>query len=116
MSNTTILDRNDIQMAKAAVAAYKQTCISLYAQLTNTINALRQSGFIGDASNGFDAFYAAIAPALDANLCGDGNSVTTLLDKLLTSVESALLDTVDPDLDKANRGAADPQTANVAQN
>ena len=113
----TILDTNDIQQAKNAVNTYQTTCVGLHQQLTGIINDLRKTYFIGDASNGFDAFYQAVLPALSSNLCGDSNSVTAMLNQLLDAVEKALLQTVDPQLDQANRSAANGQsTPNADQN
>lgn len=112
MPNTsTILDRTNIKQAKTAVQTYKDTCVELHTTLVNTITTLRTNGFIGDASDGFDTFFTTIEPALGVNLCGDTNSVTAMLDQLLTAVEKALMDTVDNDLKNANSKAASADSA-----
>lgn len=108
----TILDQSNIQQAKAAVNTYRDTCSSLYSQLTSTINDLRAASFIGDASNGFDVFYSQVTPALSTNLYGEDESVTAMLIQLLDAVEKALLRTVDPELGDANKNAAN-NTENV---
>lgn len=102
----TVLDRQDIVNAKNAVAAYKATCDTLFTNLTNTITTLQASGFIGDASSGFTTFYTAVQPALSSNLTGETNSVTAMLNELLAGVEQSLMNTVDPQLQSANAGAA----------
>lgn len=108
----TVLDRNDIVAAKNAIAAYKNTCKTEFTNLKNEIDTLRQTHFIGDASTGYDAFFTTIAPALSANLYGDGNSVTALLEQLLDAIEQALMNKADVDLGNANKNAANNQ--NVA--
>lgn len=118
MATTTILDQSNIQQAKAAVDTYRTTCTQLHNTLTTTINELRASSFIGDASNGFEAFYAEMEPALSSNLYGPEASVTAMLDQLLDAVSKALLGTVDPELGQANRNATkntdNTATANIS--
>ena len=82
----TILDKTIITNAKAAVNTYRTECDKLTGQLQGIIDNLRKDGFIGDASNGFDAFYSQVSPALTTNLTGTDNSVTAMLDQLLDAV------------------------------
>ena len=114
MANTTILDQSDIQKAKAAVDTYRDTCRTLHTTLTNTINGLCDTYFVGDANNGFKEFYAQMEPALSSNLYGEQASVTAMLDQLLDAVSKALLGTVDPDLGNANRNATKNGANNTA--
>ena len=102
----TILDKQNITQAKTAISTYSSTCSQLYNELSKVIAELRKTHFIGDASNGFDVFFAQVSPALSSNLYGSDNSITLMLNQLIDAVDKALLDTVDPDLGKANQNAA----------
>lgn len=100
----TVLATENISEAKAAIIAYRNTCESIFAKLQNEITALTSSDFIGDASTGYADFFAQITPALTTNLTGTSESVTSMLESLLTAVEQ-MLDPVDTQLGTANINA-----------
>ena len=101
----TILETNNISQAKAAITTYRNTCDNIFANLKKDIDVLVQSGFIGEASKGYVDFFTQITPALTTNLTGTGQSITSMLESLLTAVEQ-MLNPVDPQLGTANQNAA----------
>lgn len=102
---STILDRETIKNAKAAITDYKTTCDSLFTNMKNEIDTLVKSGFIGEASTGYRTFITNITPALTTQLTGDENSLTKMLTDILDSVEKSLIETVDPELGNTNQNA-----------
>lgn len=102
----TILDISNINGAKSAINTYRATCDAIFQAMSADIQTLCASGFIGDASNGYLEFFnEKIAPALTTQLTGADNSVTAMLESLLTAV-AQMLNPVDPDLSNANKTAA----------
>lgn len=109
---STVLNKQaNIDGAKQVITAYKSTCEDLYQKLSTEISNLRRSGFIGDASNGYDAFFGKLSPALTTNLTGDENSLTSMLNSILDAV-AQMTEPVDPDIGQQNINAADGGEAN----
>ena len=100
----TVLTNENISEAKTAIATYRSTCESIFGKLQNELKTLTDSDFIGDASTGYADFFAQITPALTTNLTGTSESITSMLESLLTAVEQ-MLDPVDPELRTANVNA-----------
>lgn len=100
----TVLTYENLSEARTAVAAYRNSCEDIFGKLQNEINTLTDSDFIGDASKGYLDFFAQITPALTTNLTGTSESVTSMLESLLTAVEQ-MLNPVDPELGTANSNA-----------
>ncbi len=100
----SILTSSIIVNAKSSVSNYVTTAQGLYDELSNIINTLRSSGFMGDGSDGFNDFFNSKAtPALVENLTEPGSSITAGIDSMLDSIKEQLLDTVDPQLGDINR-------------
>ena len=79
--------------------------IRLLTELENLIISLRASGFIGQASDGYNTFFTAkIKPAIKENLYDGKTSLMGTLEQLMTDIKTQLIDTVDPALRDANEG------------
>ena len=97
----SILTHQNIADAIGAVNSYKTTADGLYQQLQGLISALTAENFNGDASNGYKAFFdAKVTPALTENLITLADGINTMLE----SIQTQLLDTVDPELGNSNQG------------
>lgn len=97
----SILTHQNIADAMAAVNTYKSTADGLYQQLQGLINSLTQDNFNGDASNGYSVFFSTkVTPALTENLTTLADGINTMLE----SIQTQLLDTVDPELGNSNQG------------
>lgn len=102
---TTVLMTENLIEARSAVTMYRSTCESIFSKLQADITGLTESSFIGDASVGYIDFFSQVTPALTTNLTGTEQSVTSMLESLLTLVEQ-MLNPVDPELGNANKTAA----------
>lgn len=100
----TVLTTDNISDAKAAIKVYRTTCEEIFKKLQSDITSLTGSDFIGEASNGYVEFFNQITPALTTNLTGTSESVTSMLESLLTAVEQ-MISPVDPELGTANKNA-----------
>ncbi|MBR1393327.1 MAG: hypothetical protein IJ561_05780 [Ruminococcus sp.] len=108
----SILSSAIIVNAKTSVSTYVTTAQGLFDELSSVINNLTASGFIGDASNGFQEFFTTkVTPVLQANLTEPGTSITAGITSMLDSIKEQLLDIVDPQLGEINK---DP-TASMQQ-
>lgn len=97
----SILTHQNIAEATAAVNAYKSTADGLYRELQGLINSLTTDNFNGDASNGYRVFFdTKVTPALTENL----NTLADGINSMLESIQTQLLDTVDPELGNSNQG------------
>ncbi|MEE0954238.1 MAG: hypothetical protein U0L49_00310 [Eubacterium sp.] len=106
MADSTELTHAIIKNASGAVDTYIGTANSLYSQLTDQINTLTGSSFIGDGSDGYKAFFTEkIVPALTDNLTAGDSSLTASIKSILESIETTILDTVDPKIGESNRNA-----------
>lgn len=101
----TVLSSSNIADAKTAIASYRSTCDGIFSKTQSDINSLAGADFIGDASVGYVDFFSQITPALTTNLTGTEESITSMLETLLTAVEQ-MLNPVDPELGNANKSAA----------
>ena len=108
----TKLDTNNITNSKAAITAYRTACDAEFEKIKSTITTLigENAGFLGDAANGYKAFFDQITPGLTSQLTGTSDSITSMLESLLTAV-SQMLDPVDPQLKTANENAGQGQAA-----
>ena len=106
----TILTHAIISGAKEKVDTYISTADGLYQELQGVIATLTGSNFSGDASDGYKAFFTEkVSPALTENLTAANNSLMGSVKGILESIETQLLNTVDPQLGETNRdpGAAE---------
>ena len=100
----SILTHAIITNASSAVDSYIATTKGLYTQLEGIMTTLTGSNFNGDAANGYTAFFNAnVKPALEE--AGATNALMTSVKDLLNSIQTQLLDTVDPQLGQNNQGA-----------
>lgn len=101
---TTKLTSKIIADAKAAVDEYATKIDSLNQELAAIMTTLKGAdNFAGDASNGYQHFYNNTAlPALTTNLNAAQGSLCASLKEILDSIETQLLKTVDPEMEKVN--------------
>lgn len=100
----TILTKAIITSATEKVDTYISTANSLYEELQGVINSLTTANFNGDASDGYKEFFTSkVTPALTENLTAPNSSLTAGIKSILESIQTQLLDTVDPDLGNVNR-------------
>ena len=113
----SVLKVENIEAVKNAVNTYIQTCSGIFGNMQNTISTLRGADFVGDASNGYEEFFTQITPALTTNLYASEESLMVGINNMMNSIKETLLDTVDPDLEAANKNAAgnNPAPAPKAQ-
>lgn len=105
----TILTHAIIASATDTVDAYVATINGLNEELSSAISSLTGSGFMGDASNGYTAFYSQkVVPALTDNLTAPADSLMASIKTILQSIETQLLDTLDPQMGENN---SDPGAA-----
>lgn len=105
----TILTKAIITNAKNTVDTYTTTVNKLNTDLDSVITQLIGANFSGDAAHGYQTFYNnQVKPALTDNLTATQNSLMASIKGILDSIESQLLDTVDPKLGENNQnpGAA----------
>ena len=101
----TVLTRANITEARAAVDAYEATCNSIYQSFQGTLTTLTTTNWIGDGSEGCKYFFNNTStPALTEGVA----SLTKAVRDILTNIEQATLDNMDPQIGEANRstGAA----------
>ena len=96
----SILTHQNIADATSAVNTYKTTANELHTRLSGLINSLTTDNFNGDASNGYKVFFdSKVTPALTENL----NTLMDGINSMLESIQTQLLDTVDPELGNGNQ-------------
>lgn len=104
----TKLKEENITNASEAIKTYINTCQEYFATIDKEINELRESGFIGDASDGYATFYSKLKKNLTDNFYGNnGTGEGALLPGLCSWLESGLVklvDTLDPKLKNQNVG------------
>ena len=101
---STILNSEIISNAKSSVSTYVSTANALKDELDSLINTLTSAGFIGDASTGYKEFYNKyVVPAIFDNLTVEGSSLTASITSMLETIETQLINTVDPQLGDFNR-------------
>ena len=106
----SILTHTIISSATEKVDAYITAANSLHTELEGVIGTLTGSNFNGDASDGYRAFYTEkVVPAITENLTGADASLMSSIKNILASIQTQLLDTVDPQLGDNNKnpGAAE---------
>lgn len=100
---TTILTHAIISSATETVDTYVATANELYEELSGAIDTLTGSNFNGDAADGYKVFFTEqVTPALTENLTAPGESLMTGIKNILESIQTQLLDTVDPQLGENN--------------
>ncbi len=103
---STILSRKTIEESTAEVEAYVSKASTLFSELEGAITSLTANGFIGDAADGYKAFFTArITPALTSNLTEGEASLMGALKKMMLDIGEQFLDNVDPALGEANQNA-----------
>lgn len=100
----SILTHAIIASAIEKVDAYTTSANSLYDELNGIINALTATNFNGDASDGYKVFYnEKVVPAVTQNLTDPTSSLMASIKNMLESIQTQLLDTVDPQLGDNNK-------------
>lgn len=100
---SSILTHAIISNATEKVDTYVSTANALYDELSGIITTLTSSNFNGDASNGYSVFFTEkVVPAITDNLT-DTSSLTASIKSMLTSIQTQLLDTIDPNLGDNNK-------------
>lgn len=95
----TIGTQASITQAIQAVDAYVTTNSQLYTNLSTTITTLTNSGFVGDAANGYKAFFIEKAtPVLQETLPGLMTQIKNCLEEM-----KKLLTVIDPELEYSNK-------------
>lgn len=110
----SILSHAIIANAAEKVDAYVTTANGLYEELASIISTLTETHFTGDASDGFKAFFSEkVYPAITENLTDPSSSLMASIKSILESIQTQLLDTVDPGLGTNNKnpGADEPAPA-----
>lgn len=114
----TILTKAIITNAMQEVDSYITNANSLYQELEGIISTLTTANFNGDASEGYKVFFdTKVTPALTENLTAPNSSLTAGIKSILDTIQTQLLDTVDPELGNTNRnpgGLAAQGASNVA--
>ena len=96
----SILTHEIITNATASVNTYSSTANGLFEELGGVVSALVSQNFTGDASDGYNDFFTTkVTPALTENL----ESLTSSINSMLESIQTQLLDQVDPQLGNTNR-------------
>ena len=96
----SILTHQNIAEATSAVNSYKSAADGLFNQLKGHIDSLTTENFNGDASNGYKVFFdTKVTPALTENLITLADGINSMLE----SIQTQLLDTVDPELGNSNQ-------------
>ena len=99
----TILTHAIISSATEKVDTYVATANGLYEELSGVIATLTGSNFNGDAADGYKVFFnEQVTPALTENLTAPGESLMAGIKNILESIQTQLLDTVDPQLGENN--------------
>lgn len=99
----TILTHAIIANATEKVDAYIATTNGLYEELSGVIATLTASNFNGDAAEGYKVFFnEQVTPALTENLNAPSTSLMAGVKSILESIQTQLLDTVDPQLGETN--------------
>ncbi len=100
----TILTHATIASAIEKVDSYTVSANGLFEELSGIINTLTATNFNGDASDGYKVFFAEkVVPALTQNLTDPSSSLMASIKSMLESIQTQLLDTVDPQLGDNNK-------------
>ena len=100
----SILTHTIITSATEKVDEYLNEVNSLYEELSGIISMLTTSNFNGDASDGYKVFYTSkVVPAITDNLTDPTSSLTASIKSILDSIQTQLLDTIDPELGENNK-------------
>ena len=101
---SSILTHAIITNANEKVDTYVSTVNGLYEELTGVISTLTGSNFNGEASDGYKSFYTEkVVPAVTQNLTDPSGSLMSSIKGILESIQTQLLDTVDPQLGDNNK-------------
>ncbi len=101
---SSILTHAIISNSLAAVDKYVNTANGLYQELEGLLNGLLGKDFVGDAADGYREFFNTnVKPALTDNLTTPASSLSAGIKSMLESIQTNLLDTVDPQLGDNNR-------------
>lgn len=100
----TVLTHATIAQAIEKVDEYIASTQGIYSQLDSIINSLIPANFSGDAADGYKYFYTErVVPAVTENLNDPNRSLMASIRKILESIQTQLLDTIDPQLGENNR-------------
>jgi len=102
----TVLTHAIIASATEKVDAYVTSANGLNEELSGIVANLVSANFNGDAADGYNVFYnQKVVPALTENLTAPSTSLMASIKSILESIQTQLLDTVDPELGSNNKSA-----------
>lgn len=102
----TVLTHAIIASACEKVDTYIASVNSLNDELAGIIANLVSANFNGDASDGYNVFYTQkVVPAITENLTAPSSSLMASIKNILESIQTQLLDTVDPEMGSNNKSA-----------
>ena len=100
----SILTHAIIANATEKIDSYIASANGLFDELDGVINTLTSANFNGDASDGYRFFFTErVVPAITTNLTDPSASLMAGIKSMLESIQTQLLDTVDPQLGENNR-------------
>lgn len=100
----SILTHATIASATEKVDTYIASANALFEELSGVISTLTATNFNGDASDGYKVFFTEkVVPALTQNLTDPSSSLMASIKGMLESIQTQLLDTVDPQLGDNNK-------------
>lgn len=100
-TKNTILTDENITNASSAIQTYIDTCLGEIQKITTEIDSLRAAGFVGDASDGYNAFITQTMTDLKNNFY-ENEGLMPSLKTWLDSYLEKLLSDVDPNLKSQN--------------
>lgn len=100
----TVLSHAIISNASEKVDTYVTTATALYDELSGILANLVSANFNGEAADGYHVFYTQkVVPAITENLTAPSTSLMANIKSILESIQTQLLDTVDPELGNNNK-------------
>ena len=103
---STILSNTIIKNAQETTYAYIKNANLYFGELETALNSLMEDGFSGEAADGFKTFFTQkITPALNEYLTTGDQALMPSINQMLEDIRKQLIDTVDPALGNANKGA-----------
>lgn len=103
----TKLDRQTIIRSKEAVDTYVSTVRQLNEELSSIITGLVGADFVGDAGDGYKAFYdTKVVPAIEGNVLNETGSIPHSIKDIMDQIEAQLLNKVDPEMGENNKNPA----------
>lgn len=99
---STILTTENITQASQAIQKYIIDCVTVLKKVQSEIETLRGSGFVGDASDGFNTYITTTITNLNKSFYEGEEALMPSLKKWLDSYVIKLLAELDPNLKSQN--------------